>query len=152
MNKSKKSLKSPKVFQARATETAEGVGPQEIQKTKTAGSMKRSTGGEMYSANIDSKDIVKIIKACKESGVKQLKIGELDITFLDKTTEINQNFNSNQKIEDPMIEGEEDVNYEALSDEERKEMLILSDPDQWERQIIAEETEETFFIGTSPTL
>lgn len=103
----------------------------------------------MFSA----KDIAQIIKACKSSGVLSLEIGELKISFLDKCDKINQNLDSNSKILDPLEPGQtEDIKYETLSEDEKKEMLMFSDPDKWERQVIAEETQEAFYIGAKPTL
>lgn len=100
-----------------------------------------------------SSDIVKIIKACSQSGVKNLKIEGLDVTFIDKCDNISQNLASTEKIYEPLEKTDEvEVEYKTLSEKDRNELLMFSDPEKWEREIIAKETEEAYFIGAEPTL
>lgn len=96
---------------------------------------------------------MQIIKACSNSNVKTLKIGELELSFLDKYDNINQNLASSFKIASPMEPGEvEDPKFQTLMEEEEREMLVLSDPSKFERELYAEETQEAYHIGTTPTL
>jgi hypothetical protein len=98
-------------------------------------------------------DLIKIIKQCGNSGVKSFKVADLELSFLDTEQESSQNLPSPEKIENPMLPGEkEDPAFTTLTDEEREDALLISDPGKWEREIIAKESEETFYIGTSPTL
>ena len=46
----------------------------------------------------------------------------------------------------------EDPIYEALTDEDERELDVLNDPAKFERAIYAEETQEALHIGANPTL
>lgn len=98
--------------------------------------------------NFSAKDIVQIIRACTSSSVKSLKIGELELTFLDKCDNINQNLSS-VKLDAPMKPGDiDDINYTTLTDEEKREMLILNDPNGFERELHANQAEEAHITRT----
>ena len=103
----------------------------------------------MYSA----KDLISIIKQCGKSGVKTFKAGQLELEFLDTGAEVVQNLSSlkyETKEFTPAMDA--DPEYVTLSEDEQKEILLISDPGKWEREILAKESEETFHVGASQTL
>jgi hypothetical protein len=103
--------------------------------------------------NFNAKELIQILKACKNSNVGSFSLGDLSITFLDKCGNINQTLASDIKIESPMESGDEtETVYKSLTDEDERELTVLNDPAQFERAIYAEETQEAFHIGASPTL
>src|SRR5690554_317033 len=92
-------------------------------------------------------DIVKIIKACKEAGVKTLKLGEIEVHFSDlkhkqiippgfeKPEVIKVDFSENSKdISEapvPHIERNTNLNPEEEFDDDE---LMFNDPLEWERR------------------
>lgn len=89
-------------------------------------------------------ELIKVIKCCKESGVKRLQVGEVLVEF-DGTYCTNQEFSGNQdeSIGDLIPQDTDVLSSPPLSEEssdyqselELSQNLILSDPIEYEKQV-----------------
>lgn len=84
--------------------------------------------------------------------MQSIDIADIKITFLDKSAKKHQNL-VNDNISEPMEPGDtEDIKYETVTDDDTNKMLKILNPGQFERELYADENQETFFVGASPSL
>lgn len=108
-------------------------------------------------STFSAESIVQIIKACSDSGVGYFELDSLKIQMLDKTDKIHHTLDSEIfKIEYPendqgLVGDDASHLKEEVLAEDDLEILRLSDPATWERQLRAENS-EALHIGTEPTL
>lgn len=104
--------------------------------------------------SFEADDIVKIIKACAKGRVKDLDLGNIKISFIDNSEFVEQNLSRDHSIKNYefVSEQSDDDTEPVLSEEDEREMLLLTDSDKWERTLRANETEETQYVGARPTL
>lgn len=82
---------------------------------------------------MEAKELVKVIKACKEAGVFYFKEGELEISFKAPETEYVFQYPSKTVNQNPIYEEfKEEIKKQDQDLEE--EMLVLEDPVEWEQR------------------
>lgn len=100
------------------------------------------------SSGLTSTDIVDIIKACNDSRVSKLSIGDLSIEFdlhrplvenIDKVYRVHET--SSPELD--AVEGDKvDLVEAVLDSEDILEQLKLTDPYQWERLVMKDEIDD----------
>jgi hypothetical protein len=98
----------------------------------------------MSTSTLNSSDICLILVACQQTGVKDLQIGDLKVTFQDShnierthldisLTKPLQNMNNSTKDEPSDTPIQSDM--VTLDEEDRLDQLMLSDPAAYEDQV-----------------
>lgn len=98
--------------------------------------------------NISAKDLIRVLKACKDAQVSELKIGEVEVKFGPGEAAKQQ---AVKRIETPAVtEGElkESQNLANVGDnlrdaEERMALLQIGDPAQYEQLLLEGELEDS---------
>lgn len=101
--------------------------------------------------SFNCKELVSLIKACGESGVLKFSLEGLSIDFLDKNLETPQTIVTGATSQQVLIQ-DVDNSFTALSEQNEAEITALMDIEGIKRGLLENESEETFHIGTNPTL
>jgi hypothetical protein len=81
--------------------------------------------------NFTAKDISLIVKSCKDSGVRSLKVGGLELSFDAPEEETHQLVETDQREAIINQSIEEDADLKDLE----MQSLMISDPEEYERQM-----------------
>jgi hypothetical protein len=113
-----------------------------VQKTKwksgTKSQAANTVGRELKKNPFSADDLCRIIDSCAKQGVKEFSVGGVELRFHDAPP-------AQQKVLTPdhaRNDKEALLHSELLEKEDRVAMMILEDPEEFERQLVAGELEE----------
>ncbi len=88
----------------------------------------------MELTKMTAKEVLSIIRACKKSGVKDFKLGDLSFNFGDVEPEVTVKSNWKKETKQPLKE--EQLEFEEVA--ENEEALLLDNPELYEQNLFEE--------------
>jgi hypothetical protein len=96
--------------------------------------------------SFDAKDLIRVLKACRQVGVTELKIGNVEVKFAPgEAVETSKRASEIAVVsETELKEAAENVNLDnnVVEAEERLDLLQIDDPSLYERLVIERELED----------
>lgn len=103
-----------------------------------SGTMEKNNFGR-NALNFEAKDIVAILKASKDLGIKKLKVSDLVVEFQDLTKKELELDNSTKIVPFDTLGNYTNETTNELSDEEKAHLLFATDPLKYEEMLDSKE-------------